>query len=123
MTGCSASERSFFMAKKLRLDQFRWHRRAIQRNERVPLPRRFFMDGASDEFFARSGLAENANTGFARRDTVNLIEKLFHRRARTNEFVFAKALPQLAVFLFKPREPQRIVHGHQKFVRGKRYIK
>ena len=92
MSGRGACERAFFVAKKLRLDQFLRHGCAVQRNEGASLPWRFFMDGASHEFFARAGFAEDANAGFARRDTVNLLEQLFHRRAGAHELVFAKAL-------------------------------
>src|SRR5438128_3370024 len=94
MPGRCAGERAFFMTKKFRLDQFRRHSCTIQRDERVPLPGGFFMDGACDKLLACAGLAENANTRLACRNAVNLLEQLFHRRAGADEFVLPQALPR-----------------------------
>src|SRR5438445_12422921 len=72
MFGRSTRKRALFLAKQLRVNQFRRHGRAIQSNERMFLPWRFLMHRARDQFFARASLAEDANARLACRDALNL---------------------------------------------------
>src|SRR4029077_2483659 len=102
----SASECPFFVAEEFRFDQFRRDCRAIQGDKRIFPARGFFMDGARDPLFSCARLAENAYARFARRTALDLPNYLLHRRARADEFVFSKAMAQLTIFIFKPREAQ-----------------
>src|SRR5438105_7405738 len=60
-----AGEGTFFVAEKFGLDQFRGDGRTIERDEGMLAPRRLLVNRARDEFFSRSGFAENADARFA----------------------------------------------------------
>src|SRR6266404_5230597 len=117
-----AGERSLFVAKEFRFDQFRGNSRAIQRDEWMLVARRFLMDGARNEFLASAGLAKNANARFTRRYAFNLRDEFFYRWAGAHKFMLSQPVTQLAVFFFKPREVQGIFNGDEQFLRRERFF-
>src|SRR6266851_390578 len=122
MLGRSTCKCTLFVAKELRLNQFRWHRRAIQGDKGMFLPRRFFVDGARDQFFACASFPEDADARLARRDALDLRKQFIHCLARTDQFMFSQAMTQLSVFIFEPRQSQRILHRHEQLIHGKRLL-
>ncbi len=120
--GCPG-ERALLVPKQLRLDQFRRHRRAVQRHKRIFAPRRFLMNRARHQLLARPGFAQNAHTCFACRHAFNLRQQPRHGGSRSNQLVLAQPLAQFAIFIFQPRQSQRVFHRNQQFVRGKRLLK
>lgn len=122
MAGRRSGERALFVAEKLGLNQLRGNRRAIQRDERMLVARRLFVNGARDQFFPRAGLAQDANARFAGRDPLDLRQQLFHGGTGADQFVFAEALAQLAVFVFQARQAQCIFDGDQQLVGRERLL-
>ena len=112
-------ERAFFVAEKFRLDELGGNGSAIQRNECIFAARRFLVDGASDEFFAGAGFAEDADAGFAGRDAINLRQKFAHRSAGADKLVFAQTVAKFAILIFEAREFQSVIDGEEKLVGGK----
>ena len=99
-----AGEGTFFVAEEFGLDEFGGDGGAIQGDESIFMAGGFFMDGAGDEFFAGAGFAKDADARFAGGDAIDLREELFHRGAAADEFVFAEAMAEFAVFVFEAGE-------------------
>src|SRR5207302_471682 len=115
-----AGEGAFFVAEKFGLDQFRGDGRTIERDEGMLAPRRFLVNRARDEFFSRSGFAENADARFAGGHALDLRQQLFHGGTGADQFVLAKTPAQFAVFVFEPRQAQSVFHGDEQLVGGER---
>ena len=116
----STGERAFFVAKEFGLDQFGGNCRAIESDEGVFVARRFFVNGASDQFFSGAGFTEDADASFACGDAVDLREELLHGGAGADEFVLAEAMAEFAVFVLKARKAECVFDGDEKFVGGER---
>jgi len=108
------------MTEQFGFDQFGRHRRAIQRDERRIVPRRFFMNRTRTSSFLCPS-PEDAHAGLASGDALDLSEKLFIAGPEPTSSRFPVPL-QFAVFIFQPRQPQRIFNGNEQFVSGKRLL-
>jgi len=100
------------VSEELRLNQFRRHGRAIQRDERVFSPQAIFHGSrAPPAPFLCAVSPRNADARLARGDTIDLRNQLLHRRTRTD---LARVFPgDGAVRGFHLRaatKPQRIFH-------------
>jgi hypothetical protein len=117
-----AGERSLFVPEQLRFDQLARHRGAVQRDERPVAPRAALVQRARNQLFPRARLAHDADPRFAGRHAVHLRHHAPHGLARVDDGVLAHALPQLAVLVLQPLQLEDVVHGEEKFVRGKRFF-
>ena len=72
------------MAEEFRFDEFRRHRRAIERNESIFTALRLLMNRSRDQLLAGPCFAQNANARFACGYAIDLRKQLFHRRTRSN---------------------------------------
>ncbi len=64
----------------------------------------FFVQRAGDEFFARAGLAVNADAGFAGCNALDLGHDAAHGLAREDERMLADARAQVTIFCFEARK-------------------
>jgi len=120
VTGGGAGERAFLVAEQLRLDQLRWHRRAVQRDERSPTPRAAIVQSARDQFLAGTRFAQNTNARLARGDAVHLRHDAPHGIARVHDFVLSDALPKIPVLLLQPFQFKDVIYGEQQLIGGER---
>ena len=115
-----AGEGAFFVAEEFGFDEFGGNGGAIEGDEGVFVARRFFVDGAGDEFLAGAGFAEDADAGFAGGDAIDLREEFRHGGAGADEFVLAEAVAEFAVFVLEAGEFESIFDGEEKLIGGER---
>jgi hypothetical protein len=75
---------------------------------------------AGNQLLAGAGLAEDADAGLARGDTVDLRHHFAHGFAGVDDLVLADALAELAVLIFEALEFEGVVDGEEKLVGGER---
>ena len=71
------------------------------------------MDGARNQFLAGAGLAQNADAGFAGRNTRDLGHQFAHLFADEDDLCAAEFLAELAIFLLQAFQPKSVLHGEQ----------
>src|SRR4051794_23712947 len=81
------------------------------------------MERVRDEFFSRAGLAENAHTRFARRDTFHLCDEFSHRLAAKDDLSATQFLSKRCVFFLKARELDGVLDREKQLVSGYRLFK
>ncbi len=115
-------ERAFLVPEQLGFDQFRRHRRAVQRNERAIAALAFLMQRARDQLLAGSGFAQNRHASFARRHALHLRHDALHHRRFPDQFLLACALAQALVLVFQTRQLHRVLDGDQQLFGGERLL-
>ena len=89
-----AREGAAFVSEHLRLDQITRDRGAIDGDERLvaAAPRALPMDRRGDQLLAGAGFARDQHTRFRGRDARDQRAQLFHRNARSDEWVVVAEL-------------------------------
>ncbi len=82
-----AGEGTFFMAEEFALEEILRDGGAVDGEEAVTAALAVVMNGAGDEFLARSALAGDHDGGFAARDASDHFKDLLHRLGLTDDFI------------------------------------
>src|SRR5262249_10542327 len=119
-----AGERAAHVAEELRLEQRFRNRAAVQRDEAVHAPRAALMNGARDDFLARTRFARDQDRAARRRDRLEQLEQQLHRPALADDSLEAVPLfelrTQVRVLGFQPPLLERGIEHVQQLVDLKR---
>ena len=110
---CGAGKCALLIAEEFALQQRFGDGRAIDRYEGLAIARAALMNGAGDQLFASSTLAQQENRGVTGCNFANKLVDLMHARTLTyHRMLQIHLFPQPLVFLFKPLQVARIFqHG------------
>src|SRR4029077_6982429 len=90
MTARGPGEGSFLVAKQFGLDEFSGNGCAVQSYERATCSRASLVQRPCDQFLARSRLAEDADSGFARGHPLKLRHDTPHRVSLPDDLVLSE---------------------------------
>src|SRR6266542_4289750 len=108
--GGRSREGAFLVSEQLRFDQLRRHGRAVHVDERLIAASASLVNGACDELLSSTGFTEDTHARLARRHAIDLRHYAAHDLTFPHELVAADLPPQLAILLFEPDEPQRVLY-------------
>src|SRR5262249_53517679 len=91
MARARAGEGTFFVSEEFRFDQLSRNCGAVERNKWPFFARAAIVKGTGDEFLASAGFAEDADTGLAGRDALDLRHHALHGFTLPDDFVLSKA--------------------------------
>ena len=101
-------ERPADVAEQLALENVLAQRRAVERHERLLLPRAVLVDRLGDQLLAGAGLALDQHGGVGRRDPLQPVDHVVHLRAVADDPLEAELLVEPAIQL-GVRPPQVLV--------------
>src|ERR1700730_17782750 len=86
------------MSEEFRFNQLTRYSRAVQCDEWPGGTRASFMNGPSNQLFARARFSQNANSAFAGRHPLQLHHHAAHGLALPDNFMPAQPVSQLSIF-------------------------
>src|ERR1019366_4613147 len=120
LAGDGAGEGAFDVAEERGLQQVRWHRTGVHRDERAVAARRVHVNGFGDQLFARTALALQQHGGTAGRHLRHQVEDAQHGLAFADDVLEVVALLesalQLDYFFFSAAPANRSAYVGQQFL-------